>query len=487
MTFDYDVIIIGSGPAGFSCAMQSTKFDKKVLIVEASGHELGGSWISKGTVPSKALRAAAKLIQSFHSQFGDERGRKPFERFRMEDIMEYKDPILKSKNRQFKDDIIKNEVETVRGWGRIIDKNTVEVADQLNNKNTYTAKYILISTGSSPKKPKNFDIDHAKVLDYTSVLELTHIPRRLVIIGSGIISIEFATVFAALGTRVTILSDLNEVLPFLDEEVKSGLLKAIKKKNIQIFNNTKIKKISTNDLRTCDEVLFKVKGKKQMQVVETDHVLYIGGKKPNTEDLGLEEIGIEKDENGHIKVDKHFRSSVPNIYAAGDVIGQPSLASASFLQGRLSSTSMFGSLTNQAVETEDIPFGIYSIPEISGIGLTEKQAQELGMDVTVGRSYYESLTRADLNHETDGILKLVFKTDDLKLVGVHIIGEQATDMIHLGQAVMAFNGDIKYFIERVLNYPTYTEAYKIAAFNGLNRVYKTGVKYKNILDKIQSQ
>ncbi len=485
MTFDYDVIIIGSGPAGFSCAMQSTKFDKKVLIVEASDHNLGGSWISKGTVPSKALRAAAKLIQSFHKQFGDEKGRKPFERFRMEDIMEYKEPILDSKNRQFKDDIIKNEVETARGWGRIIDKNTVEVTDQLNNKNNYTAKYILISTGSRPSEPKNFKVDHARILDYSSALELTHIPRRLVIIGSGIISIEFATIFAALGSRVTILSDLNEVLPFLDEEVKAELIKSIKKTNIQIFNNTKIKKISTNDLRTCDEVLFKVKDQEQLQVVETDHVLYIGGKIPNTKTLGLEEVGVETDKNGHIKVDNHYRTSVSNIYAAGDVIGQPSLASASFLQGRLSSTSMFGSSTKITPETEDIPFGIYSIPEISGIGLTEKKAKELGIDVTVGRAYFKTLTRADLNHETDGILKIVFKTDDLKLLGVHIIGEQATDNIHLGQVVMAYNGDIKYFIERVLNYPTYSEAYKIAAFNGLNRVYKAGVKYKKILEKNQ--
>ena len=483
MKFDYDVIIIGSGPAGFSCAMQSTKFDKKVLIVEANDHNLGGSWISKGTVPSKALRAAAKLIQSFHSQFGDEKGRKPFERFRMEDIMEYKEPILESKSRQFKDDIIKNEVETARGWGQLKDKNTVIVTDHLNREKEYTAKYILVSTGSSPSKPKNFEIDHTRVLDYSSILDLTHIPRRLVIIGSGIITIEFATVFSALGTRVTILSDLDEVLPFLDNEVKDSLLSSFKTKNIEVINNANIEKISANNLRNCDEVLYKTSNEERLQVVETDHILYVGGKVPNIKNLGLEELGIEKNETGHIVVDNSYRTSVPNIYAAGDVIGQPSLASASFLQGRLASTSMFGSLKNPNLATEDIPFGIYSIPEISGIGLTEKQALELGMDVTVGRCYFESLTRADLNHETEGILKLVFKTEDLRLVGVHIFGEQATDMIHLGQAVMAFRGNIKFFIERVLNYPTYTEAYKVAAFNGLNRVHKAGVKYKKILEK----
>ncbi|MCG2589364.1 Si-specific NAD(P)(+) transhydrogenase [Rhodohalobacter sulfatireducens] len=483
MKYDYDVIIIGSGPAGFSCAMQSTKFDKKVLIVEASEENLGGSWINKGTVPSKALRAAAKLIQSFHSQFGDERGRKPFERFRMEDIMDYKRPILESKNKKVKDDIVKNEVDTANGWGKIIDANTVEVFKQGEDTKTYTGKNILVSTGSRPSAPQNVNIDKTKVLDYASILDITHIPRRLVIVGSGIIAFEYATIFAALGTRVTVLSDLSEILPFLDHEIKNAMFKSIQKKNIQIFNNISIENISSNDLRTCEEVLFKTKENNRLQVVETDHVLYIGGKIPNTDNLGLEELGIERDKAGYMKVDGKYRTNVPNIYAAGDVIGYPALASASFLQGRLASCEMFGSKAIAEMSDTSMPYGIYSIPEISGIGLTEEQAEELNIDVTVGRAYYSNLTRADLNHETDGILKLVFRTDNLKLLGVHIFGEQATDMIHLGQSIMAHNDNIKYFIERVLNYPTYTEAYKIAAFNGLNRVHKAGVKYKKILNK----
>lgn len=483
MKYDYDVIIIGSGPAGFSCAMQSTKFDKKVLIVESNDANLGGTWVNKGTVPSKALRAAAKLIQSYHYQFGDEKGRKPYERFRMEDIMDYKRPILESKNKKIKDDIIKNEVDTARGWGKIVDKNTVEVFTNIDNKETYTAEYILISTGSRPSSPKNVNIDQTKVLDYSSILDLTHIPRRLVIVGSGIISFEYATIFAALGTRVTILSDLDEILPFLDSEIKTSVFKSIRKKNIQIFNNTTIENISSNDLRTCDEVLFRTKTDDRLQVVETDHVLYIGGKIPNTDNLGLDELGVKRDAEGYIEVNDQYQTNIPNIFAAGDVIGYPALASASFLQGRLSSCEMFGNKVVAEMSDTSMPYGIYSIPEISGIGLTEQQAQDLDIDVTVGRAYFENLTRADLNHETEGILKLVFRTDNLKLLGVHIFGEHASDMIHLGQSIMAHNGSIKYFIERVLNYPTYTEAYKIAAFNGLNRVHKAGVKYKKILDK----
>ena len=481
MAFDYDVVIIGSGPAGFSCAMQSSKFHKKVLIVEADEDNLGGAWLNKGTVPSKALREAAKLIQRFHAQFGDEKGRKPYERFRMEDLMDYKKPVLENKNKKVKDDIIKNEVDTARGYGRIIDKNSIEVIDQLNNKTVYTAENILISTGSSPKPPKGFDIDHQRVLDYSSILDVTHIPRRLVIVGGGIIATEYATIFASLGTRVTILNEGDEILPFLDEEIKTALFNSLKKRNIRIFKNSKILEVARNDLRTCEEVSFTADGEDRIQVVETEHVLYIGGKTANTKNIGLENVGIETDKNGYIEVDNEYKTSAPGIYAAGDVIGYPALASASFLQGRMASCSMFGSVQDQS--SNEIPYGIYSLPEISGIGLTEKDAIDKDLDVTVGRAYYHNTTQADLNHQTEGILKLVFQTESLKLLGVHIYGDHATDLIHLGQSIMANNGTIKYFIERVLNYPTYSEAYKIAAFNGLNRVHKSGVKYKKILDE----
>jgi NAD(P) transhydrogenase len=481
MAFDYDVIILGSGPAGFSCAMQSTKFDKKVLMVEADNENIGGTWLNKGTVPSKALREAADLIHSFHSQFGDEKGRKPFERFRMEDLMHYKKTILESKNKKVKTDLIKNEVDTARGFGKIIDEHTVEVKDQLNKTSTFTAKNILIATGSSPKSPKNFEINHKSILDYDSILDLTHIPRRLVIVGSGIIAFEFATVFAALGTRITILSDTDDMLPFLDREIKDQLLKILKKKNIQIFKEAAVERVGANELRTCMEVAFKLKSTERLHVSETDHVLYIGGKIPNSSDIGIDKLKVKLQKDGFIEVNKNYETAVPNIYAVGDVIGEHSSAAVSFVQGRMAACNMFD-MRNDSLGA-DIPYGIYSIPEISAIGLTELQAEELGIDVTVGRAYFDNLTQADIKQETDGVLKLVFRTDNLKLIGVHIIGSQATDLIHLGQSIMATGGTIKYFIENVLNYPTYTEAYRIAAFNGVNRVYKAGVKYKKILER----
>jgi len=482
MTFDYDVIILGSGPAGFSCAMQSSKFDKNVLMVEANDEHLGGTWINTGTVPSKALREAAKSIQKFHKQFGDERGRKPYERFKMDDLLQYKRSILDSKNQKVKNDIIKNEIDTARGWGKILDKNTVEVTDSFNNTTTYRTKYILVSTGSSFQNPEKFNIDHTNVLDYESILNLTHIPRRLVIIGNGIISFEYATIFAVLGTRVTILADRTDMLPFLDNEIESEVIKVVKKSTIQMFKNVEVEYVSYNKLRTCTEVGFKsTLENKRLQVVETEHVLFVGSTRPNTQNIGLEICDVDLNDNEFIKVDKSFQSSCNTIYAAGDVIGFPAQASASFVQGRLAACSMFDKHTHDLEGS--IPYAIYSIPEISAIGLTERDAEKQGYEVAIGRAYYSNITQADINHDEEGLLKLVFKTDDLTLLGVHIMGENAADLIHLGQSIMSHNGDIRYFMEHVINYPSYTEAYRVAAFNGLNRVYKAGAKYRKLLGR----
>ena len=480
MAFDYDVIIIGSGPSGFSCAMQSTKFDKKVLVVEANNEFLGGNWINKGTVPSKALREAAKLIQNFHSQFDSEKNQKPYDRFKMEDLLRYKKNILENKNRKIKSDFIKNEVETARGWGRVVDEHTVEVTDHLENKTIHTTENIFIATGSRPTEATRFNIDHANILDYESVLDLTHIPRRLTIVGSDQITFEYATIFSALGTRVTILSETEETLSFLDDEISEHLHQTLEHNKIQFFANITIQDVEANTLRTCLEVRFKAQNEDRLQVIETEYVLYVGGKKPNIENIGLENIGIKKNAKGFLDVDQNYQTSVPSVYAGGDIIGHPALGSASFMQGRLASCSMFSSSSDHL--SDNYPVAIYSIPEISCIGLSEKEAKAKGIDITVGRAYFNNLTEANLHQESSGLLKLVFKTDDLKLLGVHIIGDQASDLIHLGQFVIDSGGSIKYFIDRVINYPSYTEAYRVAAFNGVNRVHKAGVKYKKILE-----
>lgn len=461
--------------------MQSSKFDKKALVIESNEKYLGGTWINTGTVPSKALREAAKTILDFNIQFGNDESQKPYERFRMADLLQYKDEILEKENLRAKNDLIKNEVDVVRGFGKLVDGHTVEVETHIGTTETYTADFILVCTGSSPVEPENFEIDNDKILDYTSILNLTHIPRRLVIIGTGVNAIEYATTFSALGTRVTVIGERDDYLTFLDHEIKDHLNKILSNNNIQFHTGIHVEDVKFNPLNTTTEVRFRnKKGDKRLQVIETEHVLYLEGRKPNTDSIDLESTGIEKDSQGFIKVNENFRTTNETVYAAGDVVGFPRLASASFTQGRLAACNMFGI---PALDTPDqIPYGIYTIPEISNIGITEQDAKEKGMDVTVGRAYFKNNAKADMTNQDEGMLKLVFDTETLKLLGVHIIGEQASNLIHLGQAVISYNGDVRYFIQHVMNYPTLSETYKIAAFNGVNRVYKAGVKYKKILE-----
>lgn len=480
MATDYDVIILGSGPAGFACAMQSSKFDKKALVVEANEKFLGGAWINSGTVPSKALKEAAKTIFEFNRQFGDEQEHKPYERFEMKDLLQYKNRILESENQKVKNDLIKNEVDTVRGYGTLVDEHTVEVADHIGKTHRYTAEYILVATGSSPIHPEKFSVDNEHIFDTQSILDLTHIPRRLVIAGAGVNAFEYATTFAALGTKVTILNDRDDFLPFLDHEVKEQLIEIFNERRITIHNNVQLDAVSYNPIRVCTEARYHPnEDEKNVRVLETEHVLYIGGRKPNTSKLNLDKAGVEMAGEGLIKIDDHYRTNVSSIFAAGDVVGHPALASASFMQGRMAACFMFGIPTKD--DKDHIPFGIYSIPEMAHIGLNEKDAAERGLDVTVGRAYYRNTTQADISNQTHGILKLIFDSKTLKLYGVHIFGERACDLLHLGQAVMALDGDIRYFVQHIMNYPTYSEAYRTAAFNGLNRVHKAGVKYKHLL------
>lgn len=484
MSRDYNVIIIGTGPAGFSCAMQSSKFNKSVLAVESHSEYLGGTWINSGTVPSKALREAAKTIQEFNDQFHDDQTQKPYERFKMQDLLQYKQEILEKENKKVKNDLIKNKVDVTRGFGKIVDEHTVEIETHFGTTETYSADYILACTGSSPKEPTHFEVDHDKILDYKSILELTHIPRRMAIIGSGVHAIEYATIFSALGTRVTILSRRSQLLPFLDEEILESLRDILEDKKINLRTNTTIQKIDFNSIRNYTELRFK-SGQEpdRLQVLETEHVLYLGGREPNVKGLGLDKAGVKTNDRNYITVDNDFKTNIDSIYAAGDVIGFPKLTSTSFTEGRLAACNMFDI---PAMEVpKKMPYAIYGIPEVSTIGLTEKQANQRGIDASVGRAHFENIAKADMANHTDGMLKLVFETESLKLLGVHIIGDDAANLIHLGQSVISFEGDVRYFINHVMNYPTLSEAYRIAAFNGVNRVFKAGVKYQDILEDEQ--
>lgn len=484
MKFDYDLIIIGSGPAGFSAAMQATKLEKKVLLVEADSKNLGGSWINTGTVPSKALREAASIINKHTSLFGEIDGLKSWEKFKMTDLLKYKDMVVDHENSELKRNLIKNEIDTARGFGKLKDEHTVEVTDHLGNIKQYTTHYILIATGSSQLEPKTFKVDDRVIIDSYSIAKMTHIPRRVSIVGAGVSAIEFATIFASLGSKVTILNPDNTYLSFLDDEIKNEFDRALEKYRIVMFKNVKIQGIEKNTLRNRTEIRFKVSEEEQLRVIETEHVIYFGGRKPNTQGLGLEAVGVTLNDDGYIIADENYKTVIDNIYAAGDAIGFPQLASASFTQGRVATCHLSG--ISDITPGGSHPFGIYSIPEISSVGLNEFEAKEAGYEITVGRAYYRELTKSTVSNDTLGMMKIIVDNKTLHLLGVHVVGEAACELVHIGQVLIKKKIDVRYFIDNILNYPTYSEAYRIATFNAINRMNKAGTKYRSILQEKQA-
>ncbi|MCC5933725.1 MAG: Si-specific NAD(P)(+) transhydrogenase [Balneolales bacterium] len=479
MKYDYDLIILGSGPAGFSAAMQSTKFGKKVLLVEADAKHLGGAWINAGTVPSKALREAAASIFKYNQLFGADGASRNYQRYKMADLLRFKDQVVKYENSEVKRNLIKNEVHTARGMGHLLDPHTVEVSDHLGTRKKYRAEFILLATGSSGSKPKNFEVDHRLVVDNRSLVNMSHVPKRLVIIGGGVNAIEYATIFSALGTKVNLLSSRETYLPFLDSEIKKEFDLALSQQRMVIHTQVYVEGVSENPLRNCTEVKYRSLKDNELRVLETEQVLHFGIRQPNTRGIGLEEVGIEMNEEGYISVNGHYQTSVPSVYAAGDIVGFPGLASASFTQGRIASCHM-ANIDNVKLSGAH-PFGIYTIPEISSIGLTEDEAISQGLDFAVGRAFYKELTKSSVSNTTLGLLKLIIDRKTLNLLGVHVIGENACDIIHIGQAVMKNKIDVRYFVDNILNYPTFSEAYRVAAFNGLNRINKSGVKYRSLI------
>lgn len=472
MSRDYDLIIIGGGPAGYAAAIQASKLGKDAVIVEANEHHIGGNWISTGTLPSKALRETAGSIHRFTSQFGDPEQKKPYERFKMKEVLKYKDQVIANENSVLKANLIRNKVHTVLGTGSISGPHTVEVELFSGETRQLEGEYILIATGSRQKPPEQFTIDHQTIRDTTSILDLHHIPSRLVVIGASAYALEFASTFAALGTRVSVLNDRPDYLTFLDSEIKQRFDACTKSFRIAIYNNTEVEKLDFNPLRNCTELQYRVTDTGETHVIETEQVLYSGQRIPHTGQLGLDESGVERDPSGAVITDREFRSSVSSIFAAGDAATVRPLASAAFAQGRLASRTMFQAPLSDVAN--EIPFSVFTFPEMAGIGYTKEGARQAGYDVAVGRGEFEKVMRAEISKSREGLLKLIFDASTRKLLGIHIIGEHACELIHVGQTVLSLNASLDYFTENVFNHPTFSEAYRIAAFDGINRIRKAG-------------
>jgi len=456
----YDMVVIGSGPAGEKAAIQAAHYRKKVAVVESRG-VVGGVCVHTGTLPSKTLRETVLYLSGLRqrSVYGIVCSVKG--NVTVGELMYRTEHVIRNELDVIQDKLMRNGITVISGRGRLAALDRVELLDEAGNSRLLGADVIIIAAGSRPYRDPDIFFDDTHVFDGESIIKLDRIPRSMIIAGGGVTGCEYACIFAHLGVRVTLIESKNRLLPFLDREISDALTFLMRKNRIKVIFGDKMRNLDIRD----DEVHFSSEtGRK----IIADKVLFTMGRVGNTENLGLKELGIKTDRRELIVVDEHFHTGVGRIYAVGDVIGFPSLASVSMDQGRLAAQHAF--------EKEDmalnalLPYGIYTIPEVSIVGETEESLNQKGQPYETGIARFYELARGQIAGDHDGILKLIFDPGTKKLLGVHIIGEQATDLIHIGQAVISFGGTIEYFIETVFNFPTMSEAYKTAALNGLGNI-----------------
>jgi NAD(P) transhydrogenase len=457
----FDLVVIGSGPAGEKAAVEAAKMHKTVAIVERRSVQ-GGVCLHTGTIPSKTLRETVVYIAGLRqrSAYGLIGSGRP--NLTPRELMYRKDQVIRQELDVIQQNMARMGIEVVQGTGTITDPHTVTITNDEGARRTIKTEFIIISTGTRSHRPDDIEFDGKFIYDAETILDLDIIPRTLTIIGSGVIGCEYASIFSHLGVRVTIVDRRDKLLPFLDREIAEALSYLMRKYGVTLVLNEEPDDIFVDS----DQVVTVTRSGRR---VASDRLLYTAGRTGNTASLGLDELGIKTDRRGLITVNERYQTDVPNIYAVGDVIGFPSLASVSMDQGRLAAIHAFNEGDISCLNTL-LPFGIYTIPEVSIVGETEESLAAAGQDYEIGTARYYELARGQIINDHDGMMKILFDPKSRRLFGVHIIGERATELVHIGQAVMGHGGTLDYFVETVLNYPTLAEAYKVAALDGLSRL-----------------
>jgi len=463
-SFDFDAIIIGTGPGGEGAAMNLAKKHKKVAIIERY-HKVGGGCTHWGTIPSKALRQSVSRLIEYNSNplFNAGQDQK---HLTFQDILSHSSAVIRKQVDLRSGFYNRNRVEHFLGEASFVDAHTIRILRQDGSVEKITAKQIVIATGSRPYHPDNIDFSHPRVYDSDSILELIHAPRHIIIYGAGVIGSEYASIFRGLGVKVDLINTRERLLSFLDAEMSDSLSYHLWNNGVVIRHGEQIKQVDASD----DSVVVHLESGKKMKA---DCLLWANGRTGNTADLMLETAGLKADGRGQIKINEFYQTEVENIFAVGDVIGYPSLASAAFDQGRIAASSMIDD-DCKAKLIVDIPTGIYTIPEISSVGKTEQELTEAKIPYEVGRAQFKHLARAQISNNLVGSLKILFHRETKEILGIHCFGENAAEIIHIGQAIMQqTNGGntIEYFVETTFNYPTMAEAFRVAALNGLNRLF----------------
>jgi NAD(P) transhydrogenase len=461
MTSHFNFIVIGSGPAGKSAAIQASKLGKTVLMVEKNPI-IGGVSVHTGTLPSKTLRETVMFLTGWRQRGFYGLSYKVKQNITAEDLKHRLHATLQHEVEVLRHQINRNSVIGVNGQAEFFDEKTIRVKMLDGEEKIYTADKFLICVGTRPHRPAHIPFDGSSVIDSDDILNLKTIPKSLLVVGAGVIGIEYATIYNALDTEVTIVDAHDRILDFVDNEIIEEFTHHLRDSNVTLRLHEEVDTIKKRD---DGRVITRLKSGKS---IVADTVLFAAGRQGATQELSLEKANLSADKRGRIKVNENYQTDQAHIFAAGDVIGFPSLASTSMEQGRVAACFAFES--GSPNETGLFPYGIYSVPEISMVGLTEQQCQQQNIAYEVGTARFREIARGQIMGLREGKLKMLFSIQDHSLLGVHIVGEGATELVHIGQAVIALGGKLDYFIQTVFNYPTLAEAYKVAALDAWNRL-----------------
>ena len=466
MADDYDLLVIGSGPAGQRAAIQAAKLGKRVAIAEHKA-VVGGAWINTGTIPSKTMRQAVLHLSGFYERAIYGPAYQVKKNITIADLLQRASHVIKNEIDVTLHQLQRNDIEVLQATASFVTPNMATLKFVNGHVKNISAASFIVSVGTETTKDPHIPFDGQLVFTSDDVLELQALPRTLAVIGAGVIGLEYATIFSTLGVRVTVIDQRRRMLEFVDHEIIDTLAHQMRQRRMTMRMGEHVASVEifADEERGHDRVRIILESGKQ---IVADKALYSIGRTGATRMLNLGAAGLTSDERGRIDVDENYQTSVPNIYAVGDVIGFPSLASTSMEQGRLAACHIFGVKTNSVPEL--FPYGIYTIPEISIVGKSEEELTADGIPYEVGKATYSEIARGQIIGDSSGLLKLIFHIDTRQILGVHIIGEGASELIHIGQAVLAHGGPIDYFVNTVFNYPTLAECYKTAALDGINRL-----------------
>jgi NAD(P) transhydrogenase len=458
----YDLIVIGSGPAGQRAAIQGSKCGRKVVVIEAR-EIVGGACINTGTIPSKTMREAVMHLSGFQFQGIYGINYRVKDKITMADLGFRVNQVIRTEVDVTQAQLARNGVEVINARATFLDPTHVR-AENSRGSADFEAPIIIIATGTKPATSETVPVNGRNILNSDQILQMPDIPKTLIVVGGGVIGVEYACMFAILGVRVILVEKRPRLLEFADNEIVEALSYHLRDHRVTMRLNEEVASVEETP---GGGVVANMKSNKR---ISGDTLLYAVGRQGNVDELNLAAAGLEADNRGRIPVDAEYRTKVPTIFAVGDVIGFPSLASVSMEQGRIAAANAFGLKIQSNPAT--YPYGIYTIPEISFTGKTEEQLTDADVPYEVGLAYYRETARGQIRGDTTGRLKIVFHRETREILGVHIIGEGASELIHIGQAVMILKGTVDYFVETVFNYPTLAECYKQAAFNGINKLMR---------------